>query len=192
KFILKNGDTFFEYLKEHAVEWSQYVEEKDTYFQHPSRDFSRTDEAFRIRERKVEDLLRKSPRKWETFLTYKGPKLDTQVKTREELELPLTGEVDCWVKMLGNLGFRRVETVEKVRRKTWYSWQDSSVEISLDEVHPVGNFVELELVVQEKWEVEEAREKILSFAQELGLKEVERRSYLDLILSHSSSIEGRK
>ena len=48
----------------------------DTYFNHPGRDFAKTDEALRIR--RVDDGC---------FFTYKGPKLDDLTKTCEELEV---------------------------------------------------------------------------------------------------------
>jgi adenylate cyclase class 2 len=50
----------------------------DEYFNHPCRDFGQTDEAFRIRSCNGQ-----------TKLTYKGPRLDTVTKTREELELEI-------------------------------------------------------------------------------------------------------
>ena len=54
--------------------------QRDQYFNHPSRDFAVTDEAVRLRC--TDD---------ETCLTYKGPLLDKQTKTREEIELRLQG-----------------------------------------------------------------------------------------------------
>ena len=49
---------------------------RDTYFNHPARDFAETDEAFRIRS--IGDDNR---------LTYKGPLVDKQTKTRQEVEV---------------------------------------------------------------------------------------------------------
>ena len=61
------------------------IEQVDTYFAHPQRDFAATDEALRIRQ--VGD---------ENFVTYKGPKIDSQTKTRREIELPFaSGELFC-------------------------------------------------------------------------------------------------
>ena len=45
----------------------------DEYYAHPARDFAITDEALRLR---TENNL--------TVITYKGPKLDRETKTREE------------------------------------------------------------------------------------------------------------
>src|SRR5690606_36038325 len=51
-------------------------EHRDTYFSHPARDFAQTDEAFRIRS--IGEANR---------LTYKGPLVDKQTKTRQEVEV---------------------------------------------------------------------------------------------------------
>lgn len=54
------------------------VIETDLFFQHPVRDFAKTDECLRIRSRQGELMI-----------TYKGAKVDLLTKTREEIELPL-------------------------------------------------------------------------------------------------------
>ena len=50
----------------------------DLYFRHPVRNFVQTDEALRLRQVGEEN-----------FITYKGPKIDAETKTRREIELPL-------------------------------------------------------------------------------------------------------
>src|SRR4249920_446158 len=50
----------------------------DHYFNAPDRDFAVTDEAIRVRT-----IGEKN------FVTYKGPKLDRETKTRLEIEVPL-------------------------------------------------------------------------------------------------------
>src|SRR3990172_8548894 len=76
------------------------VVQSDQYFAHPARDFAQTDEALRIRT--IGDA---------SFVTYKGPKLDTKTKTRRELELPLhpgDGDGQRFAKLLLALGFTPV------------------------------------------------------------------------------------
>ena len=51
------------------------IEQVDTYFAHPARDFGQTDEAFRLRR-----IGEKN------YVTYKGPKIDATTKTRQEME----------------------------------------------------------------------------------------------------------
>jgi adenylate cyclase class 2 len=149
-------------------------EEWDLYFVHPVRDFARTDEALRIRRKK--DFY---------AITYKGPKIDQTTKTRREIELPLgdTAEVALqWVELLKALGFSPLAEVRKSRRKAWVKWDNRQVEVSLDRVEQLGAFVELELVV-EPAELEAARAVVASLAERLGLRNSERRSYLELLLA---------
>jgi adenylate cyclase class 2 len=148
-------------------------EEVDAYFGHPARDFAKTDEALRIR--------RIGPDAW---ITYKGPKIDSTTKTRCEIELPLMTDdstSERWADLLIALGFQPVAEVRKHRRKAIVHWQGRRVEISLDEVHGVGDYVELELIADED-DLEPARACIQSLAQELDLSGSERRSYLELLL----------
>jgi adenylate cyclase, class 2 len=148
--------------------------EIDVYFAHPARDFAGTDEALRIR-RKGESVS----------ITYKGPKVDATTKTRREVDLPLPpGEptAAAWVGLLKLLGFVPVAEVRKTRRKAHVPWQDRSVEVSLDEVDQVGQYVELELVVEDD-QLDAARASIAALAAELRLEGGERRSYLELLLA---------
>lgn len=148
--------------------------EVDIYFAHPTRDFAKTDEALRIRRKGRSN-----------FLTYKGPKIDATTKTRREVELPLQPDEEsaaAWVSLLQTLDFAPVAEVRKSRRKALVSWQGRRVEASLDEVEHVGTFAELELVVDDP-DLEPAKACIASLAAVLGLKQSERRSYLELLLS---------
>lgn len=152
-------------------------EEVDLYFAHPSRDFSKTDEALRIRQ--VGDSAR---------ITYKGPKIDTTTKTRREIELPLASAPDApgdtaadWRRLLEALGFRPVAEVRKRRRTATVPWQGHQVVVTLDDVDEVGTFVELEVVVEEE-ALEAAKGRIASLAATLGLNNSQRLSYLELLL----------
>lgn len=148
--------------------------ELDIYFSHPARDFAQTDEALRVR-RKGQAV----------FVTYKGPKIDPQTKTRHEIDLPLPpGEetAQAWIEMLTVLGFGIVGEVRKSRRKAAIAWQGRSVEGSLDEIEGLGTFVELELIAEAN-DLDTARANIASLAAELGLAGSERRSYLELLLT---------
>ena len=148
----------------------------DRYFNHPARDFALTDEALRIRQAGDEN-----------YLTYKGPKLDTTTKTRREIEVPIApGEsaAEQFAELLVALGFRPVADVRKERRKTTLERQGRTIEIVLDQVDRVGQYVELEVVV-EATEMDAAKETIGSLTAELGLANNERKSYLELLLEQS-------
>jgi adenylate cyclase, class 2 len=145
----------------------------DHYFRHPARDFAKTDEALRIRS--IGD---------EHFITYKGPKIDQATKTRKELELPLgTGErtLRDFRQLLEALGFTQVREVKKTRRLFELDWEGSPIDVALDHVDKLGEFIELEIVAEQSG-VDSARRCILSLAQRLGLESPERRSYLEMLL----------
>jgi adenylate cyclase class 2 len=162
-----------ERLAERGVELQAAVEQVDRYFGHPCRDFAKTDEALRIRT--VGD---------KSFLTFKGPKLDTTTKTRREIELPLDAS-DAngarFAELLESLGFTPVATVRKRRRKFNVDVDGQRVEGALDDVDGVGKFVELELIADDAG-MEDAKRTVSNLANELQLGSVERRSYLEMLL----------
>jgi adenylate cyclase class 2 len=135
----------------------------DEYFNHPSRDFALTDEALRLRQ----DSKGK--------ITYKGPKLDRETKTREEIEMEVD-DLDKMAQILLKLGFRRVAKVAKKRREFLLE----GVTVCLDSVEGLGEFVELEL---QGTDAEKGRSRIEKLRDELGLAGSERRSYLEMLLS---------
>jgi len=141
--------------------------ESDEYFNHPARDFARTDEAFRIRTADGS-----------SYLTYKGPKLGTTSKTRFEEEVSV-GDGDSMRTILEKLSFRSVLTIRKERKL----YLLKGIEVCLDTVEGLGTFVELELQGEDK---ELLEGKLFALAGELGLTEFETRSYLELKLGISS------
>lgn len=154
------------------------MEQSDQYFTHPSRDFAATDEALRIRT-----LASGS------FVTYKGPRLDSTTKTRRELELPLAStdaSGSQFAQLLNALGFTPLAIVHKQRRHFHMERDGWEIEGALDDVEGVGHFVELELIVDDS-RLDEARAAIASLAAKLGLSGSERRSYLEMLLANRSS-----
>ncbi len=157
------------------------LEETDCYYNHPGRDFRKTDEALRLRTRTINGTE-------ELFITYKGPKLDTQTKTRRELELPLIpnvsqGGFQKWDELLQALGFIPVGKVYKKRQKIRFVWDNYQVELSLDTVPPVGYFIEVEIIAPSQVQLDATRAQLLQIANSLQLTEVVKRSYLDLVLN---------
>lgn len=148
--------------------------QEDCYYAHPIRDFAVTDEALRLRREGEKNCI-----------TYKGPKLHPDSKTRRELELALPqgrATLGQFGQLLEVLGFRPVATVRKSRRTAHLVWEGSEVEVALDEVERVGTFVELETTADEA-QRPEAERRIRSLAEALQLVESERRSYLELLLA---------
>ena len=160
-------------LRELGARFAEPIEQVDRYFAHPQRDFASTDEALRIRC--VGD---------ENYITYKGPKIDTATKTRREIELPLrsgTEHAEQFAELLQALGFEPVASVRKIRRSAALRYQDWDFEVALDEVTSLGTFVELELAADSS-QLDAARERLHTLAAQLNLTNVERRSYLELLL----------
>ena len=161
-----------EKLNEIGAEKTKTEHQKDTYFNNPSyRDFEKSDEALRIRNTTINNG------ESQIILTYKGPKLDDVSKTRKEIEVSVDDSKNTGL-ILENLGFKPAADVEKDR--TTYLFGEFI--ISLDEVHNVGNFVEIEKEMTEDEDFTEAINKIFKIYEKLGIKEgFERRSYLELM-----------
>ncbi|MGD1060513.1 MAG: class IV adenylate cyclase [Methanomassiliicoccales archaeon] len=137
--------------------------QKDVYYAHPTRDFAKTDEALRIR---VSNDLQ--------MITYKGPKLDATTKTREEIEVSVAS-AEAVAEILQRLGFRPVTTVRKKRR----TFGLKGIEVCLDSVEGLGDFVEFEL---DDEDLTEGKARIAELMRELGVDGSERSSYLELLL----------
>jgi len=124
------------------------------------------------------------------FITYKGPKLDATTKTRHEIELPLaSGPLSAgqWDELLAALSFRRVAEVTKVRQIFLVQRGGHTVELAVDQVQDVGDFVELEIVVAEEAQVAPAQQRLATLASELQLAIAQRRSYLEMLLAKGTS-----
>lgn len=143
--------------------------EEDLYFNAPDRDFARTDEALR---------LRRTGRR--NSLTYKGPKLDAETKTRLEVVVRLADGSRDAARLLAGLGYRPVAKVIKRRRVCRFKRGAFRVEASLDEVRGLGLFVELEILAPPS-KRRAATALLLDTARALGLSGSERRSYLELL-----------
>jgi adenylate cyclase class 2 len=152
-------------------------EDADAYFNAPHRDFAKTDEALRVRRIGTAN-----------FVTYKGPKIDANTKTRREIEVPLADgakSAEQFQNLLQAIGFKPVAVVRKKRRLFELSREGYTLHVSLDDVELVGTYAEVEIVAPEA-EVERARAAVLRLAAELGLTESERRSYLELLLNQTT------
>lgn len=149
------------------------VEQMDTYFDAPHRDFAETDEALRVR-RAVQDG------ESDARITYKGPLIESASKTRTEIETAV-GSGDEATSIFEALGFDPVATVEKTRDR--YTLDEYT--IALDDVVGLGEYVEVETETPEDEDaVEAAREGAFDVLRGLGLDPNDqlRTSYLGLLL----------
>jgi adenylate cyclase, class 2 len=145
----------------------------DVYYSRPDRDLIAAGEALRVRR---DDRG--------AALCWKGKRQQGPFKTREEIELALAASEGKPAQLLlERLGYVAVGTVTKTRAGFRLSGVDpwpNAISIAVDDVEGLGLFVELELVVAGEL-VEEAQRAIESLARDLGLEEVEPRSYLKLL-----------
>jgi adenylate cyclase class 2 len=89
--------------------------------------------------------------------------------------------IDRWTRLLEALGFRQVREVAKRRRPACVAWADVEIDISIDAVVGLGDFVELELLAEQEG-IPQAVARLESLAATLGCTTPERRSYLELLL----------
>ena len=178
----KYANADFAVLELQLTTWGAAVgethEEADHYFNAPDRDFAQTGEAFRLR--RVGSA---------NYLTYKGPKQKADVKVRTELEIPVRSGDEAaadMTQLLKYLGYRFVAVVKKRRRTASLQRDGVYFTICLDEVEGLGRFAEVEVLAPEERRAD-AEQAVSGMAAELGLRDVERRSYLHLVLSAPSS-----
>ncbi len=160
------------HLKEIGAVFLKLENHRDIYLRHPSRDFRTTDEALRIRE--IDG---------EPFVSYKGPRLAGPIKIRPEIELPMvSGTTEDWLKIWGHLGFEVALAVPKSREVYRFEYCTRNLTITLDQVETLGYFAEIERIVLDSSEIELAQQDIQEVGKMLHLSEIERRSYLGMLL----------
>lgn len=180
KFRASDHDTVSRRLKELGAAPGEAVEQEDLYLSHPSRDFTRTSEAFRIRRVGSHNAF-----------TYKGPKLAGPTKTRHELEVAFESGahgLETMRAMLKMLGFRPIHSVKKTRTPYHLESHGRALEIALDDVEGLGTFVEVEAIAQGEEDLPAAQRAVTEIAASLGLTDDEPRSYLRMAMEQ---IAGR-
>ncbi|SNZ06250.1 adenylate cyclase [Natronoarchaeum philippinense] len=156
------------------------VRQVDTYFDAPHREFAETDEALRVR--RVRDLDADGADA-EARITYKGPLLDAESKSREEFETGVDAG-DTATEIFERLGFEPAATVEKDRTV----YELDGYHVTLDAVDGLGEFVEVE-TERESGDIAEARDGARDLLDDLGLDADEqiRTSYLGLLLADDAA-----
>lgn len=174
KFLLSDRDSLVEELTRLGFQQTKQEQHCDTYFRHPCRDFRATDEAFRLR--RVNE---------EAVVTYKGRRLDAEVKTRPEIELPfVANDFEQWQTMFTHLGFEALPSVKKSREV--FESERSEYEgfvATVDTVEELGLFAEIELVVNGQHLLQDAQHRIEILSKQLNLTEAQPKSYLAQLLA---------
>ena len=180
----------------------------DTYYDAPHRSFPETDEALRIRRVSTaeDSSATSSPDQEsdtsapnvsaadiidageeaavestdsESRLTYKGPLLEVESKTRVEHETAVEDD-EAMAATLTKLGFEPAATVHKRREQ----FALEGYTITLDSVDGAGEFLEVEADAETEADVEAVREGAQRLLEQLDLDPDDqiRTSYLELVL----------
>ncbi len=173
KIKLKDLNEFKKKLLELGVKRLGEWFEEDIYFKHPSVDFKATDEALRLR--RVDGKIN---------LTYKGPKISSNSKTREEIDVEVV-DFNTVRLLFEKLRFQVLTRVAKKREV--YLFEE--IKISLDKVEDLGDFAEFEILIEYERHVKEAEEKVFNLLRRLGFNKSNSvtLSYLELILHKINS-----
>ena len=154
------------------------VEQTDVYYDAPDRDFAETDEALRVRVERRVDATAGDTTARDIRLTYKGPLVEQESKTRAEAEVGVDSKDDI-ESLLAGLGYEPAATVHKERER----YELDGCTVTLDVVDGLGEFVEVELETEDN--VDRARERAIGVMERLRLDPDEqiRTSYLGLLLA---------
>ena len=140
--------------------------QEDIYFQSPIVDFAKTDEALRVRTTNNN-----------IFITYKGPKIDKDSKTRKEVEMNIESAEKA-KDIFEEIGFKQARTVRKNRQ--YYTYEN--FEISLDDVEGLSPYMEIEVGLDDGEDYSKAQDEIFKLFEKLGITEgFERTSYMELL-----------
>lgn len=151
-----------------------FIEERDIYFDNQQGDIRANGEALRVRETK--DHLSGKRR---AQINFKGKKLDDCTMTREELETGVEDGAVCR-NILRAIGYMPAEPgVIKDR----VMLQKGRLTACLDNVHGLGEFLELEILADSEDERETALGQIGNILNSLGyqISDTVRTSYLSML-----------
>jgi len=160
---------------------------EDSYYNMPKglRDFKKTDEALRLRK-SIEFNKKNQTNKQRInhYITYKGKKLDTSTKTREEIDIEIE-DIDRMKNLLRELGFQEILTVKKERDLYEFEFKSFRIDALIDYLPILDQyFIEVEYLLTSSEKLEESKETLFDFLSLFGIKKEEsiRKSYLELIV----------
>lgn len=174
KVKVENPEKIKGRLEALGFKFSKKENQEDTYFKSKFQSFEKTGEVLRFRKR---GLL-------SGIITYKGPKLKSGIKAREEIEVNVDNSSET-MKLLKKLGCEPWITVEKERETYKYD----EITVSLDKVKDLGHFMEIEIIIEGIQSKLRAEQQILNLLNRIGCSKnlIERRTYLELILEKHKS-----
>ena len=156
------------------------VTEEDVYFNSPSVDFAVTDEALRIRKTLDADETDENDGITGAVLTYKGPKIHADSKSRREINIEIIpGTMESMMELFTLLGFRKAGTVRK--RREMFSFR--GFDVLLDRIDGLGDFLEIERIVPDDGDIDGLVAEMKCLIPTLNNNKWITRSYLEMCLA---------
>ena len=177
KFPLTDPEEIKSRLLESGFQELRYIEERDTYCDNKEGHIRANDEALRVRETK--DHCTGEVR---AQINFKGKKLDARTMTRKELETGVEDGAVCR-EILREIGYEPVAPEVVKNRLMLKKESVMAVTACLDSVCGLGDFLELEILVEGESEKDDALAQIETILNELGcqVSDTVRTSYLSML-----------
>ena len=176
KLKIENIDALKLKLQNIGFTQCEIIKEIDIYFDNRSGDIRLNDSALRIRE-----TINETDNTRFCQLNYKGKKFDNKSMTRLEYETEVA-DASATEKILNGLGYYSVEPkVIKIR----HAYKSSQMNACLDQVDGLGDYLELEMIVENESERGTAFDCIEETLTKLGynLEDTTTVSYLSALQS---------
>ena len=177
KLKVRDKNRLIESLRDVGFQQGDLVSESDIYYTSRHHDFEKLDEALRIRS--IQNL---STGEKSSVITFKGAKTDKRSMTRKELETEV-GDPKIAREILESIGFTPVPSVEKERQHFYMQ----KITACVDRVKNLGDYLELEKMVEVEEEKTEALQELEEVLQRLGysMEDTTRTSYLSMLMKHN-------
>ena len=192
KIKVKDKNNFFHGLLKLGAILDVNLIHTDIYYNMPKglRNFAQTDEALRIRKSSefkeidgIREILKET-----SDITYKGPKLDKETKSRVEYLCKIT-DFEVMDKILITLGFKKIIQLEKNRKAFSLNFKNREIGIVFDTIqHLQGFYAEFEIIVDDFSDIEECKNVIFDVMNRLGYEKKDSitDSYLELVIKSLS------
>ena len=162
KLPVDNLDKIRKKLKDLNIEKSETKWQQDTYFEAPGWKLPKTDELMRIRQEGKKYIL-----------TYKGPAKGKEIRIKPKIEFQVNPDLK---NVLEKIGYKKILQINKKREEYLFD----EIEIALDEVENLGEFIELGT---ENPKHEKKINKLIK-KLELDLKSTTKKSYFELVFKN--------
>lgn len=181
KLKIDSAESIEKKLIELGFKKGQTLQEIDYYYNGVDRDFRASGEALRLRL--VESLdgsavVADRPGEPLIQMTYKGPKLDNVSMSRVEHQVNIDN-FETMLSILSSLGYKPVEPVIKLRRELF----SEELCACVDTVDGLGDYLELEIMVDKESHRENALDRISVVLKQLGysISDTTTTSYLSML-----------